>query len=220
MVCAWPCVCFTKSMNWPKVLKLPTENFGNGVAHAVARVAAPVAVASVRGLGHPDAQKSRRNGSGRQSLHLVAPISCRHFTLRELHPRPGERFTERIFLACPILNHVLACVRIGPGNLYRINLLGQREIHYHPLRIRGIRIPREFRRQIGIALPVRRRISVGHSGTFELSRVAARRAAMSKPITKRLAQKILGLCASYEISTLVLFVAPCSVRIPMPRVIR
>src|SRR5215470_5316346 len=143
------------------------------------------------------------------AIRECGPDTCR----RMIHRRRG--FTARL-LGSPVLDLMLCRKRMKPINADVRHRLLRAEVNDDPLWMCRIRLPGEFARQVRIALPASLRIAIGEPGIAMFGAAIARVATMRERVSVRVADWLFQFGAAREVATLVGWVAPRTLRVPVP----
>ncbi len=197
--------------------KISCKHFACGIANTVSRIGRSVRVASVRRLGHPDADEASAHRFGCEPHDWRAALRVCKFALREIQPFAGNRLVHGIVAAQPILHAKGFCIGFGPCDAHSLDRLRRAKINHDPLGMAQITLACKSRRQIGIALPVSRCVAVRQARITVRSATVAGIAAVRQRVAVRNTQRVFGLGASREIAALLFGVAPRTIGIPMPR---
>ena len=189
--------------------------FGDRVAHAVARVATAVRVARVgrRRHQHTDEAHGTRRRVHRQRHRATLPVT--HVARWERHPFAVRGVVDSV-AAGPVLHLVRARVRIAPRQLHRVDAVLSAEVDDRPLRVLRVRVARKRGVEVRVALPVRRGIAVVEAAVVVVVALIARVAAMREAIPVRIADRHRTAGARAGPVALVAARAPRAHRVPVP----
>jgi hypothetical protein len=123
-----------------------------------------MSIASIRRLGHENADKFGIHGSGIEPDRGGSPRAGSHHSQRELFPCPLVLLVHGIAIASPVLHGISSSVWLGPIDSDRVDVLFPTQVNHHPLRVSGVIFSGEFLGEIRITFPVGLHLSIIQPG--------------------------------------------------------
>src|SRR2546428_3091249 len=194
----------------------PKINSANRITAAVPAIRRAVAVAGIGRFRHPNSQIPHRHGR-RCELQSLGPTGAvLNRATRKRQPRPFRGLLNGIF-ARPVLHEIMPRKELSPSDADRIDRMTRCQIDDNPLRILRVIFSGECLTQIRIAFPLRVCAAVRYARESVLiGAIVAGETTMRQKISERVPDKIARLRVPYK-EPLAAGIAPCALRIPVPR---
>ena len=171
--------------------------------------------ASIRRLGHQNAQKADWNRSGIQTKNVRSSIAVFKHPQGKGLPYSARGPVHGI-VPGPVLHHKFGGVGFAPLDLNAVDLLDLREIDNDPLRMQRIAFAGKALRKIWITLPISIVVAIRKARKTGIRRaVIACETTMRQRISIRVTNGFGGNCRAGEVSFVPRF-APGAARVPMP----